>query len=491
MRGGSSSTILYAVRLVTRVEAFVNYLLSQQADAVRGLALPGTPDFGGDSPAKTKLRKSSMALRRKLIDHALPVLQGWYARLRRDAFTKDACTVAAHMAFIHADSPEFDAEHAAAAGTAGGVDAKHCFMLLSTRVYLNVHHDFELEPELMLQSAKGRKRTVAATAHTSTTSCELGYAPLEIFDLWQRKLHDTLAFLGGDVEQASDVMEATVRLLSNRETSATQLSNRAWASMHGLGCEGRYTPSAKEKTPSAAVGRAGWGSEQDAEADAAARSGGYPAWLRVKVSAAAETEINVQLGELTLKRHHMQLLEMAVAKHEDFIAVFGDGVEGVGRHQCAEVKRSTRRRWLRLLGTRQDVQIWAPDDRAPPPPRTAHISGALSPWVQVRNLPRRSWAFSHPRHVWAFSHLLPPSPTFSHLLPPPPTFSHLLPPPLTSSHVLSRPLASPPLVSLDLLSPPLSFSRSLTFSRPPFHRVCRRRSIPSRTPSQSSPTPTS
>ena len=239
----------------------------------------------------------------------LPVLQGWYARLRRDALTKDACTVAAHMAFIHADNPANDADGAAGGSAGGGVDAKHCFMLLSTRVYLNVHHDFELEPELMLQSAKGRKRAVAATAHTSTSSCELGYAPLEIFDLWQRKLHEMLAFLGSEAEQASDVMEATVRLLSNREGQTAQLSTRSWHSMKGMGSEGRYTPVAKEKT-SAAVGRAGWGSENDAEAEAAARSGGYAAWLRVKVSTAAETEINIQLGELTLKRHHMQLLEV-------------------------------------------------------------------------------------------------------------------------------------------------------------------------------------
>jgi len=77
VRGGGSSTILYAIRLVTRVEAYVNYLLSPQAEHVRGLSLPGQPDFGGDSPAKAELRASANALRRKLVDAALPVLQGW------------------------------------------------------------------------------------------------------------------------------------------------------------------------------------------------------------------------------------------------------------------------------------------------------------------------------------------------------------------------------------------------------------------------------
>lgn len=52
-----------------------------------------------------------------------------------------------------------------------------------------------------------------------------------------------------------------------------------------------------------------------------------------------------------------------------------------GRHQCAEVKRSSFRRWLRLMGTRHDVQIWSADGRDPPPPRTAMLAGALAPWV--------------------------------------------------------------------------------------------------------------
>jgi len=93
-----------------------------------------------------------------------------YARLRRDSMTKDACTVAAHIAFIHADSPEYEGLaattniSAAASSTSSSssssstsqVDARHCFALLSARVYINVHHDFELEPEMMLQVHKSK-----------------------------------------------------------------------------------------------------------------------------------------------------------------------------------------------------------------------------------------------------------------------------------------------------------------------------------------------
>ena len=80
----------------------------------------------------------------------------------------------------------------------------------------------------------------------------------------------------------------------------------------------------------------------------------YESWLRGRVCSLEETEINVQLGQLTWKRHHMQLLDKAICEHPDFKAVFGDAAAS-GRHQCAEVKRSEHRRWLRLLGARHAV----------------------------------------------------------------------------------------------------------------------------------------
>lgn len=132
---------------------------------------------------------------------------------------------------------------------------------------------------------KGRKRAVTAQAHVVTARGELGYAPLDVFDLWQRHLHRVTAWLKANPEQASDVMEATVRLLAgNKDAAGPRLHTRQWQSMHGTGCVGRYTPSAAPSSPSSKPERAGWGTEAEAEANAAAASGGYVAWLRVKVS---------------------------------------------------------------------------------------------------------------------------------------------------------------------------------------------------------------
>tara|TARA_B100000524_G_scaffold98956_1_gene47292 strand:- start:171 stop:395 length:225 start_codon:yes stop_codon:yes gene_type:complete len=52
-----------------------------------------------------------------------------YSRLRRDANTKDACVVAAHMAFLFSEVTEAELE------------PKSLFIMLSSRLFINVNHD--------------------------------------------------------------------------------------------------------------------------------------------------------------------------------------------------------------------------------------------------------------------------------------------------------------------------------------------------------------
>ena len=78
-----------------------------------------------------------------------------------------------------------------------------------------------------------------------------------------------------------------------------------------------------------------------------------------------------------------------MARHADFRAVFGTHASHA-RHQCAEVQRSQHRRWMRMLGARHDVQIWGPDERAPPPPRALVVGTVASVvWVQQTLTPLR------------------------------------------------------------------------------------------------------
>ena len=93
----------------------------------------------------------------------------------------------------------------------------------------------------------------------------------------------------------------------------------------------------------------------------------------------------MQLGELTLNQNQMSLLESAVARHPDFVAVFG---EGEARYSCAEVERREHRRWVRVLGADFDVQIWSADPSVQPftvkRKGGGDASWALKVWDQLR-----------------------------------------------------------------------------------------------------------
>ena len=90
----------------------------------------------------------------------------------------------------------------------------------------------------------------------------------------------------------------------------------------------------------------------------------FEAWLRETTTIAVNTEINVQLGEFTIKKHTAQPLDDEIRDHADFQSVFED-VTHDDIIQCAEVKHTTNRRWQRLVGLGYDVQMWVADDRLP------------------------------------------------------------------------------------------------------------------------------
>ena len=124
---------------------------------------------------------------------------------------------------------------------------------------------------------------------------------------------------------------------------------RHWVVLDRLGHAGRLLPDTELARAQVALGAL------DGMSD-------YAAYLRAQTQAVG-TEINLQIGEYTLKNHALQALPLRIARTEDFVAVFGET-----RHsnpiQCVEVQNSTRRTWLRLVGLRHDVELWDVDERA-------------------------------------------------------------------------------------------------------------------------------
>ena len=83
----------------------------------------------------------------------------------------------------------------------------------------------------------------------------------------------------------------------------------------------------------------------------------FEEWLRRTTTEAADTEINLQLGEFALKKNRVETLESRVRELPDFIQVFGSNETNMGV-AAATVQRCQYRNWLRLVGRRHDVQLW-------------------------------------------------------------------------------------------------------------------------------------
>ena len=84
--------------------------------------------------------------------------------------------------------------------------------------------------------------------------------------------------------------------------------------------------------------------------------------------------MNTQLGEFTLNKHQMGMLDEKFATNPDLVYVLGPVHKKQGAMQCCEVQTAANRLWIRLVGLRHDVQIWLPDLRKMPNPLTRPYS---------------------------------------------------------------------------------------------------------------------
>jgi hypothetical protein len=170
---------------------------------------------------------------------------------------------------------------------------------------------------------------------------------VEIFDLFQRQRKNIQDYLERDATERSVVLEEVVRLVTlTRENQAylsAPLQVRNWRNLDGMNCIGRYVPDPNPRTP-----------EEQAQAEA-------KRW-QTRGQDISEIEVNIQLGTLTLNTAQVEHLDLRICAMEDFQEVFGQ----VTQVACAGVKLTTKRKWVRLVGRRYDLQLWQPDDRVVP-----------------------------------------------------------------------------------------------------------------------------
>jgi hypothetical protein len=109
----------------------------------------------------------------------------------------------------------------------------------------------------------------------------------------------------------------------------------------------------------------------------------FEEWLRETTTLSVNTEVNTQLGEFTVRKNITRPCDDSMTCDEDFVAAFSSlRINDV--IQCADVKNTTNRKWVRLVGLGYDLQLWAPDTRRPAPPVKNSYDNCTAQWIRVR-----------------------------------------------------------------------------------------------------------
>ena len=243
------------------------------------------------TPLQAKLlRKRRNHWRRLLNEQVYPMLQRWLLMLmKQDPIPMDKCCVIhAHLLYLFAQLPEDELSHLAV------------ITMISSQIFLNstYHFEFAAEKGVRIKREEQKERDLAINLG--------GVGETEIFDLYQKQLPHMLKFLNARPDDTSLVMEAVIKIITNREkplsravqnaeqqtnpdgsplpvgisakdSGALSTTRRYWRSMDGLNCVGRFVPDMKMRSP---------------EETAAAEKRRY----KERGELVSDTEINVQLG---------------------------------------------------------------------------------------------------------------------------------------------------------------------------------------------------
>lgn len=301
------------------------------------------------------------------------MMEGWLRRATKENNHEATCVLHAHLAYLCKNYEQCDMTQDVVS------------LLLSSQIflYLNYRYDIEISP-----NSKGIDRV----NNDETVDESLLLPQTEIFDMFQRHRRKVVVWLTENPEGRNEVLEAVVRVITRMGTrkelekgaipediaGVVSEIGRSWVNLERPGCNGRFVP------------------EKDANPDAIDPKGlSYEEWMRQTTTQMVETEVNVQLGEFTLRRHTMGVLDEEVTEFEDFYEVFGKkkgggfrtgdrgfrqgGIRSGGMQlQASEVMNTEYRKWMRLVGLQHDVQLWSADVRKMACPYHRMFNGGLN-----------------------------------------------------------------------------------------------------------------
>jgi len=447
----SSGVILYIVRLMVRVEGFIRYVIrhtewaqgreeevakmkaaaaagsaptKQQEDSlateyrsgvgyrscVRGLRCQKAVGEDSFDPLE-RLRAHHEQMMVMLKEEVFPLLERWSAAAIKRNEMANTCILQAHLAYLFKNVEEHE------------LTRQIVSTMLIAQQFLTVNYRYDVEVRHNYGEGKGEKaeRERADGRKRLDTRVDAGLLmpQTDLFDIFTKHRKKLLAYLEANPKVCNEVMESVVRVvtLTGNRTKAKKanLLNREWKSMLGYMCRGRFAPDTDASGNGAAgidkLGQPTLSTEEASDAAGEFVPGSdwdllrrkkeefdpattFEKWLWDWTTQVVDMEINVQLGEFSVRRNNLQQLHMqphldeGIYEDPDFIGIFGRMSDFNGM-QCAEVQNTQNRTHVRLVGRRHDLQWWVKDKRL-----TKHA--LQRPYDQGNGLlPAENWLFQN------------------------------------------------------------------------------------------------
>jgi hypothetical protein len=371
----SSDAILYVVRLAVRVEGYLLFLVNNRK--YHETSKTSTNAYGSYYEAFVRglqcnqatideALASQKSLRDLLNNKVFRIIARWIRAAKNEGSISQACMLHAHLAFLYRNIDE------------SNMDTRDVFTLLASQIFLfnNYKHDLDMKDRDVRKSR----------SETESYSSGLMIPEVELFDMYQRNRNKIVKWLAANQDLRDAVMDGILRLVEGEkddEKEGLAHVSQPWVSLQqeGFSFVGRYVPVNE-------IDR----QRLDIQFSVAGKRS-FEEWLRDTSTLIANTEINVQLGEFTIKKNVIQPLPKEIVAFDEFKSVF-QTVSTDDIIQCATVKVTTNRHWLRLVGLGYDLQCWSPDIRKPVSPYKKSYDSCSVAWLKAIIEPWREKALS-------------------------------------------------------------------------------------------------
>ncbi|CAE7697283.1 unnamed protein product [Symbiodinium sp. CCMP2456] len=332
--------ILYLVRLATRVQAYLLFLVQhartgaylERAGAHWEAKVRGLPTEDKAGQEVQRLQGLHSELRDVLEGKVTDMLLYWakVAAKKKEDLLVSGCRAHAHLALIYGTNGlEFTSRSAA--------------IFLSAQAFLNVNHRW-------------------FTKKDSTSTPKLGICEFELFDVFEGRRSVLAKWLREHKSKANHVLQrvewvATFRGTIDGLDNGEDFQDMEWAELPAE--PGDYVPQVAEPKPE-------WRQPKSGE--------DFQGWLTRVTNGPKESsgQISVNLGRYKVKGQGMSLIPEWAVENKDFQDSFGRSDV-----HCSDIEVSAHRTWKRIVGHHHDLQRWEMDTRKLEDDPHSSLSGRL------------------------------------------------------------------------------------------------------------------